>query len=105
MSNTAKHTPGPWFVAEAGLFKVASITHSTGIYADEMSSDESIQADARLIAAAPDLLEALQGLLNVVNDSRGVAGYHLNGDTAEWDEFYEVDAARAAITKATGSAA
>jgi hypothetical protein len=43
-------------------------------------------------------------MLAIVNDSRGVAGYHLNGDTAEWDEFDEVDAANAAIAKATGSA-
>ena len=45
--------------------------------------------------AAPELLEALRGMLAIVNDSRGVAGYHLNGNTAEWDEFDEVDFARA----------
>jgi len=42
-------------------------------------------ADARLIAAAPDLLEALQGVLRVADRAT--------------DEF---DAARAAIAKATG---
>ena len=43
------------------------------------------------------LREALQGMLNITSDSRGVAGYHLNGAVAEWDEFPEVDAARAAL--------
>lgn len=38
-------------------------------------------------------LEALEGFANITNDSQGVAGYHLSGDTAEWDEFDEVDAA------------
>ena len=51
--------------------------------------------------AAPELLEALRGMLAIVNDSRGVAGYHLNGNTAEWDEFDEVDAARAIERKIT----
>lgn len=38
-------------------------------------------------------LEALEGFIHITNDSQGVAGYHLSGDTAEWDEFDEVDAA------------
>jgi hypothetical protein len=42
-------------------------------------------------------IEAMEGFLAIVNDSRGVAGYHLNGDAAEWDEFDEVEAAEAAI--------
>ena len=44
-----------------------------------------------------ELKHALQGMLAIVADSRGVAGYHLNGNTAEWDEFDEVDAAQRAI--------
>lgn len=43
-------------------------------------------------------IEAMEGFLAVVNDSRGVAGYHLNSDTAAWGEFDEVEAAEAAIT-------
>lgn len=54
---------------------------------------------AELQAQRDELLAALQGMLNIVNDSRGVAGYHLNGDTAEWDEFDEVDAAEAVIAR------
>lgn len=53
----------------------------------------------QLIAAA---LEVLEGLIAVVEDSRGVAGYHLNGAIAEWDEFDEVEAARKIIAKIRG---
>lgn len=41
--------------------------------------------------------EALDGLLNIRSDSRGVAGYHLNGEIAEWGEFGEINAAEAAL--------
>jgi hypothetical protein len=47
--------------------------------------------------AIQQAIEAMEGFLAIVNDSRGVAGYHLNGDAAEWDEFDEVEAAEAAI--------
>jgi len=33
------------------------------------------------------LLEALNGVLGVMNDSEGVAGWHKNGDIATWDEL------------------
>lgn len=49
------------------------------------------------VAPANRLREALAGLLAIVDDSRGVSGYHLNGAIAEWDEFPEVEAARAAL--------
>ncbi len=40
------------------------------------------------------LVTALDGLLSITQDSTGVAGYHLNGNVAEWDEFPEVGTAR-----------
>lgn len=43
------------------------------------------------------LAEALEGFLSIVSDSRGVAGYHLNGDVADWDEFCEVHDAENAL--------
>lgn len=105
-----KHTPGPWRYCKTN----GSPTHGEHVIAgakpgylaevrDCGSGD--VGANARLIAAAPDLLEALKGVLAIVSDSQGVAGYHLNGNTAEWDEFDEVDAAIDAIAKATGGAA
>lgn len=80
-----KHTPGKWRV--------------NGKYIDSNQSDGMIQevawlgdvgygdrmANARLIAAAPDLLEALQAVVRVAD--------------RQTDEF---DMARAAISKALG---
>ena len=64
------------------------------------SKEEAI-ANAKLIAAAPELLNTLIGVLDIMNDSKGVAGYHLNGDIAKWDEFDEIKQAEEAIKKAT----
>lgn len=49
------------------------------------------------VAPANRLREALADLLAIVDDSQGVAGYHLNGAIADWDEFPEVESARAAL--------
>lgn len=85
---TKQHTPGPWICATAtddrnpeimqhGTF--ASIATLSG-----MAPDEEMQANARVLAAAPDMLEALKLF---------VSG-PINKATYE--------AARAAINKATG---
>ena len=50
------------------------------------------------------LLAALQGMIDIANDSQGVAGYHLNGEVADWGEFEEWQAACDAIAKAKGGA-
>lgn len=55
-------------------------------------------------APADRLREALAGLLAIVDDSRGVAGYHLNGAIADWDEFPEVESARAMLAAAPAQA-
>ena len=60
-----KHTPGPWNQLEHW----ASITTNDGYAICDMAltysslSNEELEANARLIAAAPDLLEALQFLM------------------------------------------
>lgn len=53
-------------------------------------------------SVAQALYDALGGMLNIVSDSRGVDGYHLNGDVALWDEFPEIEAAAAALSLADG---
>ena len=63
---------------------------------------EETRANAQLIAAAPELLEALKGLLAITDVSEGVCGYHLNGDLAFWEEFKEVEIAEKAVKKALG---
>jgi len=60
------HTPGPWarnispkypIYAEADNRKIAAILTGLGM------SDEEAMANLKLVAAAPELLEALQGVL------------------------------------------
>ena len=66
-----KHTPGPWNLSDdwdgtsvkAGRFYVTHAVQSCGFHPEE--EDKAItQANARLITAAPDLLEAVQSFLN-----------------------------------------
>ena len=37
--------------------------------------------------AIKDAHTELSNLLDIINDSRGVSGWHLNGNVATWDEF------------------
>lgn len=95
-----KHTPGPW------TFKVEEYEEywcpETHFNAGPAVGIES-EADARLIAAAPELLEALQALvyeaealrkdINELFVMRGIVPDKSPGP---------IEAARAAIAKATG---
>lgn len=97
----AKHTPGPW------SYEMRHDTNYAHITCDIRGGDNLRgycgEANARLIAASPELLEALQNMLGIVEDSSGVYGYHLNGELSEWDEFAdEINSARTAIAKALG---
>ena len=93
------HTPGPWRVQATGhSFVVEAHTHTEAISVDENGNpcrwSEYNEANARLIAAAPELLEALQRL------SAQCTRLRLPGQP-------ETDAertARAVIAKATGGA-
>ena len=82
------HTSAPWIVADDGTVE-AKFSGLVGHFAD------ASQADARLIAAAPDLLRALQ----IIAESEE---YH--GDMVVCDFKTLQGVARAAIAKATGEA-
>jgi hypothetical protein len=98
----SKHTPGPWRASR----------HCSSIYADLPNHDEPIaeivgsnEANAHLIAAAPELLAALQelrngGWLNFIFDK--VAEETRGGPLTKADAV--VSKARAAIAKAEGGA-
>ena len=100
----AKHTPGPWRLAEVKN-ETGRITHLVPVDSENMSiltvADDGktcfgavyLDGDARLIAAAPDILQELKNIANA--------------KTVEWDDPSEFEAwaknrARAAIAKATG---
>ena len=52
-----------------------------------------------------ELIKAIESFLDLVGDSHGVAGYHLNGDIAEWDEFECVGEAYELIRRIEGGIA
>lgn len=81
----SKHTPGPWVNTGNGIHSGTRCVATT-----HMNPKEQRDIDARLIAAAPDLLEALKDLCSHINETRGS-----NADNALF-------AARLAIAKATG---
>ena len=85
------HTPGPWTFIPADEFwvKPAIQRGKEGGMVIEGLSAASEEADARLIAAAPDLLSALNAMLT-----------HMGMDEDEWNKP-TFDQARAAIAKAT----
>ena len=105
----AKHTPGPWFIFGNGHCVGGANTDATtlnehptaGIAMCGMARRDPAEctANARLIAAAPDLLEALQAAY----DALGIS-YPLH--SSDMDKRGAVLAqARAAIAKATGEGA
>ncbi len=97
----SKHTPGPWVTNTAGSAKAGQTFKITEIYiyAPDTQDDTAICADvidpitqepseanARLISAAPELLDALQAFVN-------------HGTCYSADEMQK---AKEAIAKATG---
>lgn len=60
------------------------------------------KANAQLIATAPELLKALQGLLSIIDNSEGVHGLPSSEHLSFWEEFKEVEIADKAVSKALG---
>jgi hypothetical protein len=91
------HTPGPWRIEERngmaanqyGRFNVSASHYSRPGVIDGRDCVVEVrdEANARLIAAAPDLLEALKNLVAFLDDQ---------------DNFKFTEEARAAIAKAEG---
>lgn len=103
----SKHTPGPWtwrnggnhYVLEDAKGEVVADDGSAyGEYSGWFQGEPS--ADAVLIAAAPDLLAALQDILPTV-ERMLAARWEPAG--IEAPERRSIEAARAAIAKATGA--
>ena len=80
-----KHTPGPWAIDGEGTNAMVRGADLTIVAVRHRLTGPTHEANARLIAAAPELLEALESILSDACD---------NG--AYWDK------ARAAIAKARG---
>jgi hypothetical protein len=100
------HTPGPWhngnvlgnwwkIYDENGCF-IASANDPSPAPNHKADGFDIAHANARLIAAAPDLLEALDRLVWECDTNNG---YDSNLEGSEHDA---IEAARAAIAKAKG---
>ena len=82
-----EHTPGPWSVTFKRFNEVRATNGALVAECYKLTGLVNVYANARLVAAAPDLLDALQGVLRVADQKN--------------DEF---DAAYAAIAKAVSDA-
>ncbi len=100
---TQQHTPGPWYVAQHETINggAPTIFGDNGavmiartLYTDGNGTEK---ADARVMAAGPAMLAALQALLAVA-DQIDTSGFPLELDAALGEAQ---DAARAAIRAAT----
>lgn len=97
-------TPGPWLLQETTVYalneeripvnRFTARIDSGWRNAESRISRNEVEANAQLIAASPDLLEALDALLIAYCDPGNQGSDH--------DE--KVEAARAAIAKARGTA-
>lgn len=106
----AGFTPGPWragveadeWTVDNGWDNEGLAYKHVGIANDDpiaivvvpasFGMDEELDANARLIAAAPDLLSALRALMESMEA-------RLDGEGGTPTEYREVEAARAAIAK------
>lgn len=92
MSDDTRHTPGPW-VAD-GLSVIASDARATIVATvTGAASNPTAVADARLVAAAPDLLAALADLMQHCADQ----GWWLKSHAVN-----VMNAAKTALAKAEG---
>lgn len=106
----AKHTPGPWGISHGGLpgdsgFSVVSrnadaenVKVTAECWPCTIVSEDhrrELFANARLIAAAPELLESLASCVEALDHIENTMGLRINPPT--------LDKAQAVIRKATGT--
>jgi len=105
------HTPGPWHVDRNNVHagQIATIHHCLGnawveVWTDTWCFEGTVldearqEANARLIAAAPELLEALILMVRTHDEPA-------ESSLQEMKELRWLESARAVIAKATGAAA
>jgi len=101
MSAAVKHTPGPWHVEGMYVCPVGYQSNPIcGVSRYLGQPDENISANARLIAAAPDMLEALKEALELAKLAESLTGCRGDDDYV-WGVQEKISAA---IAKATGAA-
>jgi len=89
-----KHTPGPWNIRKNYDGEIYIQTNSTtGVYSITIlcQNEDELMANAHLISAAPDLLEACIGLIGILTPKQY---------SKQFPNIYRK--AKAAIAKAEG---
>lgn len=104
---TQTHTPGPWRNENGSIQSQGKWSDETGDHFDwkyprilaHVTDDWDETANARLIAAAPDMLAALQRVLPIYEAYVPYRADGMNEDDRE--NFEAIEAIRAAIARAT----
>lgn len=98
--NNGKYTPGPWRVAPCTLEGAGTLRRDIVSDGAEFSpayvGGDILEDDARLIAAAPDMLEALRAVAPLIGGVLGRMRYSVPADATILPMI------SAAILKATG---
>lgn len=97
-----KHTPGPWHTMDARSFGVPYIITDGKItiaQSYEGFSKEDTEANAKLIAAAPDLLEALKNLVDWYGTRSGESNELIPAEK----QWHFIAAGMKALAKATAT--
>jgi hypothetical protein len=103
-SALSAHTPGPWMAHTGDFLKYATVVIGDGKHAAHEIRTDNSRDDARLIAAAPELLSALR-------DTQAMLTIAWTDNLRKGDEQaarlfkQQLDDNASAIAKATGAAA
>lgn len=98
----SNHTPGPWEIHPWGDADIEIVANDTTVcnvpgFNDETTDPSATTANAKLIAAAPELLNALEVM---VASFAGAMGLDENDLDADGESYDCVKQARAAIRSA-----
>jgi len=114
----SKHTPGPWVISEddsfdsvpfipietdlptGPSFKFICEVKGNGVESDELGINDEDRANARLIAAAPEMLDALKECLKCELARR--ADLKTGAPASQYSDA-RIARVQAAIAKATGA--
>ena len=91
----SKHTPGPWILKGLTVYNSneIEICESNDFVRANADNTSEIEANARLIAAAPDMMDALKDCL----------AYMLDDQSSDVTGAKALDSINAAIAKAEGT--
>lgn len=108
-ASTAQHTAGPWEVSDGAVLSKGLNQYGNWIIAScQRERTEEDEANLRLIAAAPELLAACQGLFALIESGTLVRDTSRDADPKWYLTAMELtralQAAAAAIANAQGGA-